>query len=162
MGRRGHRVIAGTPEQVADSLEEWFRNGAADGFNIMPPHLPGGLTDFVDQVVPELVRRGLFRSEYTGKTLPEHYGLRRPDSQYPRVAPTRTVPRCLATHQIGGFHPELALSVAGAPPTWVPVVLIAVGCRAPAERLPPRLAERERAPRVRRPLSELVLRPGLR
>ncbi|WP_138900453.1 LLM class flavin-dependent oxidoreductase [Streptomyces albidochromogenes] len=77
-GGRGHRVFAGTPEQTADQLEEWFTHGAADGFNIMAPHLPGGLDDFVDQVVPILQRRGLFRTEYTGRTLREHYGLPRP------------------------------------------------------------------------------------
>ncbi|MET9001481.1 LLM class flavin-dependent oxidoreductase [Amycolatopsis sp. NPDC004169] len=77
-GGRGHRVFAGTPVQVADELEAWFRGGAADGFNVMPPTLPGGLDDFVDLVVPELQRRGLFRTEYSGTTLREHYGLPRP------------------------------------------------------------------------------------
>ncbi|MEV6397927.1 LLM class flavin-dependent oxidoreductase [Streptomyces sp. NPDC051907] len=77
-GGRGHRVVAGTPEQIADQLELWFAEGAADGFNIMPPYLPGGLDDFVDQVVPLLQDRGLFRTEYTGRTLREHYGLPRP------------------------------------------------------------------------------------
>ncbi|GAA4347696.1 LLM class flavin-dependent oxidoreductase [Angustibacter luteus] len=77
-GGRGHRVFAGTPEQVADQIEEWFTGGAADGFNVMPPTLPGGLTDFVDLVVPELQRRGLFRTEYEGSTLRENYGLARP------------------------------------------------------------------------------------
>ncbi|MGW3472868.1 LLM class flavin-dependent oxidoreductase [Saccharopolyspora sp. NPDC000995] len=77
-GGRGHRVFAGTPMQVADELEQWFTGGAADGFNIMPAALPGGLDDFVDLVVPELRRRGLFRTEYTGTTLREHYGLARP------------------------------------------------------------------------------------
>ncbi|WP_250279848.1 LLM class flavin-dependent oxidoreductase [Frankia sp. Cppng1_Ct_nod] len=75
---RGHRVFAGTPEQVADQLEQWFTAGAADGFNVMPPYLPGALEDFVEQVVPILQQRGLFRTEYTGKTLREHYGLERP------------------------------------------------------------------------------------
>lgn len=74
-GGRGHRTFAGTPEQVADELQLWFEAGAADGFNIMPPYLPGGLEDFVDQVVPILRKRGLFRTEYTGSTLREHYGL---------------------------------------------------------------------------------------
>ncbi|RSM44649.1 LLM class flavin-dependent oxidoreductase [Amycolatopsis balhimycina DSM 5908] len=77
-GGRGHRVFAGTPVQVADELEAWFTGGAADGFNVMPPTLPGGLDDFVDLVVPELRRRGLFRTEYSGSTLREHYGLARP------------------------------------------------------------------------------------
>ncbi|GAA1997486.1 LLM class flavin-dependent oxidoreductase [Catenulispora subtropica] len=81
-GGRGHRVVAGTPEQIADALETWFRAGAADGFNIMPPILPTGLDAFVDHVVPELQRRGLFRTEYTGTTLREHYGLPRPAAQF--------------------------------------------------------------------------------
>jgi len=84
-GGRGHRVFAGTPEQVADELELWFTSGAADGFNVMPAALPGGLTDFVEQVVPILQRRGLFRTDYTGTTLREHYGLARPST-----APTRS------------------------------------------------------------------------
>jgi FMN-dependent oxidoreductase (nitrilotriacetate monooxygenase family) len=77
-GGRGHRVFAGTATQIADELEHWFTGGAADGFNVMPPTLPGGLEDFVGLVVPELQRRGLFRTEYTGTTLREHYGLARP------------------------------------------------------------------------------------
>jgi FMN-dependent oxidoreductase (nitrilotriacetate monooxygenase family) len=81
-GGRGHRVLAGTPTQIADEIEYWFTEGAADGFNIMPPTLPTGLTDFVDLVVPELQRRGLFRTDYTGTTLREHYGLGRPQNQY--------------------------------------------------------------------------------
>ena len=81
-GGRGHRTFAGTPEQVADAIEEWFRLGAADGFNIMPPVLPSGLEVFVDHVVPILQRRGLFRTEYTGRTLREHYGLPRPANQH--------------------------------------------------------------------------------
>lgn len=72
---RGHRVVVGTPEQVADSLEEWFISGAADGFNVMAPVLPDQLEVFVDEVVPLLRRRGLFRSDYEGSTLREHYGL---------------------------------------------------------------------------------------
>lgn len=81
-GGRGHRVVAGTPEQIADQLQEWFFSGAADGFNVMPPILPAGLGDFVDHVVPELRIRGLFRHEYEGRTLRENYGLARPASRY--------------------------------------------------------------------------------
>ncbi|MEU5996484.1 LLM class flavin-dependent oxidoreductase [Streptomyces sp. NPDC047197] len=81
-GARGHRVVAGTPEQVADQIQEWFEQGAADGFNVMPPGLPGGFDLFADQVVPILRARGLFRTEYTGTTLRDHYGLARPESQY--------------------------------------------------------------------------------
>ncbi|MFG3556870.1 LLM class flavin-dependent oxidoreductase [Micromonospora sp. NPDC047557] len=83
-GGRGHRTFAGTPEQVADAIEEWYRAGAADGFNIMPPVLPSGLEAFVDHVVPILQRRGLFRTEYTGTTLRDHYGLPRPANQFAR------------------------------------------------------------------------------
>ncbi|GAB3846176.1 LLM class flavin-dependent oxidoreductase [Micromonospora andamanensis] len=81
-GGRGHRVVAGTPEQIADQIEVWFTEGAADGFNVMPPLLPSGLEAFVDHVVPLLRTRGLFRHEYTGRTLREHYGLPRPASRY--------------------------------------------------------------------------------
>jgi FMN-dependent oxidoreductase (nitrilotriacetate monooxygenase family) len=81
-GARGHRVFAGTPEQVADTITEWFTTGAADGFNIMPPYLPGGLEVFTETVVPILRSRGLFRSEYTGSTLRSHLGLERPESQF--------------------------------------------------------------------------------
>jgi len=72
----------GTPTQIADQIQLWFENGAADGFNVMPPWLPGGLEDFIELVVPELRRRGLFREEYSGSTLREHFGLARPHNQY--------------------------------------------------------------------------------
>jgi FMN-dependent oxidoreductase (nitrilotriacetate monooxygenase family) len=77
-GARGHHQIVGTPSQIADSMEAWFATGAADGFNVMPPHLPAGLHDFVEHVLPELRRRGLFRSEYEGRTLRDNLGLRIP------------------------------------------------------------------------------------
>jgi FMN-dependent oxidoreductase (nitrilotriacetate monooxygenase family) len=77
-GGRGHRTFAGTPEQVADAIQHWAEHGAADGFNIMAPVLPRGLTDFVDHVVPILQHRGLFRTEYEGTTLRDNYGLGRP------------------------------------------------------------------------------------
>jgi FMN-dependent oxidoreductase (nitrilotriacetate monooxygenase family) len=77
-GGRGHRTFAGTPEQVADAIQHWYENGAADGFNIMAPVLPSGLELFVDHVVPILQARGLFRTDYTGTTLRDHYGLARP------------------------------------------------------------------------------------
>jgi FMN-dependent oxidoreductase (nitrilotriacetate monooxygenase family) len=72
---RGHWVLCGSAERVADTLEHWFREGAADGFNVMPPFFPAGLSDFVDLVVPILQARGLFRREYAGTTLREHLGL---------------------------------------------------------------------------------------
>jgi FMN-dependent oxidoreductase (nitrilotriacetate monooxygenase family) len=77
-GGRGHRTFTGTPEQVADAIVDWFDQGAADGFNIMPAALPSGLDAFVDHVVPLLQRRGLFRTEYEGTTLRDHLGLARP------------------------------------------------------------------------------------
>ena len=80
-GARGHWQVVGTAKEIADELEERFVNYGADGFNIMSPVLPWGLTDFVELVVPELRRRGLFRSEYQGSTLREHLGLKRPASQ---------------------------------------------------------------------------------
>lgn len=68
-GGGGHRVIVGTPEQVADDITHWFENGAADGFNLMPDVLPDGLEAFTEGVVPILQRRGIFRRAYEGTTL---------------------------------------------------------------------------------------------
>jgi FMN-dependent oxidoreductase (nitrilotriacetate monooxygenase family) len=81
-GARGHYVTAGTPEQIADLIEDWFADGAADGFNLMPPLLPSQLEVFSAEVIPILQRRGLFRTEYAGTTLREHYGLRWPPSVF--------------------------------------------------------------------------------
>jgi alkanesulfonate monooxygenase SsuD/methylene tetrahydromethanopterin reductase-like flavin-dependent oxidoreductase (luciferase family) len=81
-GARGHFIFAGTPEQVADLMEDWFRTGAADGFNLMPPVLPWLFDVFAAEVLPILRRRGLFRQEYTGETLRAHYGLAMPESQF--------------------------------------------------------------------------------
>lgn len=77
-GGRGHIVVVGSAEQVADHLQQWFEAGAADGFNVAPPILPVGLELFVEQVVPILRQRGLFREEYTGTTLRDHLGLNYP------------------------------------------------------------------------------------
>ncbi|MFD4195723.1 MULTISPECIES: LLM class flavin-dependent oxidoreductase [Amycolatopsis] len=74
-GGGGHRIVTGTPEQIADDIETWYRAGAADGFNVMPDVLPSGFDDFADHVVPELRRRGLFRTDYDGTTLRAHLGL---------------------------------------------------------------------------------------
>ena len=79
---RGHWTLIGTPEQVVDELQTWFENEGADGFNVLPPTTPAGLNDFVDFIVPELQRRGLFRTEYEGSTLRENLGLKRPENQY--------------------------------------------------------------------------------
>jgi len=75
-------AFVGTPVMIADQMEEWFISEACDGFNVMFPYLPGGLDDFVDRVVPELQRRGLFRREYEGKTLRENLGLPRPENRF--------------------------------------------------------------------------------
>lgn len=85
---RGHWVLCGTPKRIADTLEEWFVEGAADGFNVLPPYFRGALVDFVDQVVPELQARGLFRRDYTGTTLRDHLGLPRVPAP-PRSGPAR-------------------------------------------------------------------------
>lgn len=77
-GARGHFTFAGTPDQVADLMTDWFENGAADGFNLMPPILPWMLDVFIAEVVPILQKRGLFRTVYEGTTLRAHYGLERP------------------------------------------------------------------------------------
>jgi FMN-dependent oxidoreductase (nitrilotriacetate monooxygenase family) len=74
---RGHWVTCGTPKKIADTFEEWFAGGLADGFVVMPAYFPGAFDDFVDKVVPELQRRGLYRTEYAGKTLRSHLGLER-------------------------------------------------------------------------------------
>jgi alkanesulfonate monooxygenase SsuD/methylene tetrahydromethanopterin reductase-like flavin-dependent oxidoreductase (luciferase family) len=74
-GGRGHFTVVGTAQTVADRMQEWVELGAADGFNFMAPVLPGGLDDFLALVVPELQRRGLFRTAYTGATLRHHLGL---------------------------------------------------------------------------------------
>lgn len=81
-GARGHREIIGTPTQVANQLQEWFENEAADGFNIMAPTFPQGFNDIVELVIPELRRRGIFKTEYAGTTLRENLGLKRPVNPY--------------------------------------------------------------------------------
>jgi FMN-dependent oxidoreductase (nitrilotriacetate monooxygenase family) len=81
-GARGHFTTAGTPEQIAGLIEDWFDDGAADGFNLMPPLLPSMLDVFVDEVVPLLQKRGLFRTAYQGSTLRDHFGLPRPPCRF--------------------------------------------------------------------------------
>jgi alkanesulfonate monooxygenase SsuD/methylene tetrahydromethanopterin reductase-like flavin-dependent oxidoreductase (luciferase family) len=78
------QAMIGTPASIADQLEDWFVSGAVDGFNIMPPCLPGSLDDFVNLVVPELQRRGLFRTEYEGATLRENLGLTHQEDPFNR------------------------------------------------------------------------------
>ena len=82
LGGYGGLTMLGTPAMIADQMEEWLLTEGSDGFNVMFPYLPGGLDDFVDLVVPELQRRGLFRREYEGKTLRENLGLPRPANRF--------------------------------------------------------------------------------
>ncbi len=82
VGSYGGLAFVGTPETIADEMEKWLDQEASDGFNIMFPYVPEGLDDFVDKVVPELQRRGLFRKEYEGATLRENLGLKRPENQF--------------------------------------------------------------------------------
>jgi alkanesulfonate monooxygenase len=81
----GHRPLVGTTQSIADDLQAWLEEGATDGFAVIQPLLLNGLRDFTTHVVPELVRRGLFRSEYAGSTLREHLNLRRPINQHVRA-----------------------------------------------------------------------------
>jgi FMN-dependent oxidoreductase (nitrilotriacetate monooxygenase family) len=77
-GTRGHNTVIGTPEQIADQMQDFFESGACDGFNVMPMLFPDIFRDFAEQVVPVLQQRGLFRMDYTGETLRDHLGLERP------------------------------------------------------------------------------------
>ncbi len=79
---QGHRLLAGSPRTIADSMEEWLLAGAADGFNLLFPYFPGPLDDFVDLVIPELQRRGIFRTEYEGRTLRENLGVPIPQNRF--------------------------------------------------------------------------------
>ncbi|MGH6883441.1 MAG: NtaA/DmoA family FMN-dependent monooxygenase, partial [Hypericibacter sp.] len=81
-GSYGTLEMIGTPAMIADQMEEWLVTEGADGFNVMFPYLPGGLDEFVDRVVPELQRRGLFRKDYEGRTLRENLGLPRPANRF--------------------------------------------------------------------------------
>jgi alkanesulfonate monooxygenase SsuD/methylene tetrahydromethanopterin reductase-like flavin-dependent oxidoreductase (luciferase family) len=75
-------AFVGTPQTIADEMEQWLVEEGSDGFNVMFPYLPGGLDDFVDRVVPELQSRNLFRREYEGPTLRDHLGLKRPENRF--------------------------------------------------------------------------------
>jgi FMN-dependent oxidoreductase (nitrilotriacetate monooxygenase family) len=82
VGSYGSLEMIGTPRAIADQMEVWLAGSACDGFNVMFPYLPGGIDDFVDKVVPELQRRGLFRREYAGTTLRDNLGLARPKNRF--------------------------------------------------------------------------------
>jgi FMN-dependent oxidoreductase (nitrilotriacetate monooxygenase family) len=77
-GSSGHRIVVGTGKSLADEMEEWFKAGGADGFTVLFPYLTRSVHDFVELVIPELQRRGLFRTEYEGRTLRENLGLPQP------------------------------------------------------------------------------------
>ncbi|MEQ9727118.1 LLM class flavin-dependent oxidoreductase [Pseudomonas sp. WHRI 8822A] len=89
-GSRGHRVVVGTAEDIADDFQHWLEQGGADGFNIMPAVLPDQLELFVELVIPELQRRGLFRTDYQYSTLRENLGLPSVDENFAAVAPLAT------------------------------------------------------------------------
>jgi len=82
LGGYGGAAIVGTPQTIADEMQEWLETRACDGFNVMFPFVPEGLDAFVEQVVPELQRRGIFRLDYEGTTLREHLGLPRPENRF--------------------------------------------------------------------------------
>lgn len=86
-GTKGHNLVVGTPTRIADEMEKWFREGAADGFNLMPLTLPGDLVSFIELVLPELRRRKLFRNEYEGRTLRENLGLPLPSNSFVAARP---------------------------------------------------------------------------
>jgi FMN-dependent oxidoreductase (nitrilotriacetate monooxygenase family) len=79
---RGQRTVVGTADDIADQMERWFVSRAVDGYLVQPPHLPAGLDEFIEHVIPRLQDRGLFRTEYEGSTLRENLGLKRPASSY--------------------------------------------------------------------------------
>lgn len=109
-GARGHQQVVGTPQSVADQLQQWFEEDGADGFNIMSPWLPGGLDDFIELALPELRRRGLFRTEYSGATLRQHLGLARPAHRAVAAASASAAsarpPRCETTGRPCGTWPR--------------------------------------------------------
>jgi alkanesulfonate monooxygenase len=81
-GNYGTLEFIGTPRRIADQMQQWLEERGSDGFNIMFPYLPQGIDEFVDRVVPELQRRGIFRTEYEGRTLRENLGLPRPAHRF--------------------------------------------------------------------------------
>jgi len=87
---QGHRTVVGTPVDIADQLEDWFIHEAADGYNLKPALQPDSLKEFIDLVVPELQKRGIFRTEYEGTTLRDHLGLPRPANQFSETAGVRS------------------------------------------------------------------------
>jgi alkanesulfonate monooxygenase len=92
-GSFGGLSFVGTASTIADQMEKWLLADGCDGFNVMFPYVPGGLDDFVDTVIPQLQRRGLFRREYEGKTLRENLGLPRPENRFlSRAGPTSPPP----------------------------------------------------------------------
>jgi alkanesulfonate monooxygenase SsuD/methylene tetrahydromethanopterin reductase-like flavin-dependent oxidoreductase (luciferase family) len=90
---RSKATFCGTAAQVADHMESWMDAGACDGFMISFPALPSTLQDFVDKVVPELQRRGRFRTDYAGRTLRDHLGLRRPENRHASLSPAPVAKR---------------------------------------------------------------------
>ena len=100
----GHWTLIGTPEQVVDQLQEQFENEAADRFNVLPPTTPAGLDDFVNFIIPELQRRGLFLTEYEGSTLRENLGLKRPVNQYLVTQPNTAIASQISLYKKDQFE----------------------------------------------------------
>ena len=160
---RGHYVMCGTPEQIADRMEQWFREGGADGFNVMPPYFPGGLDDFAAGVIPILQKRGLFRTEYEGHDAARPFRLAapaEPASAPPRRAAERAGLRTAivrsSQHQDRPWPPRIVV----VPPSFAEIAEIArkmapagfeTGDRAPAR---PRLEAALGAGRIHGLLSE--------
>jgi alkanesulfonate monooxygenase SsuD/methylene tetrahydromethanopterin reductase-like flavin-dependent oxidoreductase (luciferase family) len=84
---RGYLFACGDAAMIADIMEEWFVDRACDGFILVPPYFPAAFDEFIDEVVPELQKRGVFRREYSGSTLREHLGLPVPTNRYSKRMP---------------------------------------------------------------------------
>ena len=93
---RGYLLACGSPTTVANLMQEWFEAGAMDGFVLLPAHFPEAFDDFIDLVIPELQRRGLFRKEYEGTTLREHLGLPKPENRFARARSEAPEGKCSA------------------------------------------------------------------
>jgi hypothetical protein len=92
-----HRVLWGTPQSIADDLHEWLEAGACDGFNLLFAHYPKPLEEWVTMVIPELQRRGIFRTDYEGKTFREHLGVPIPKNRFTKNKASVQVPAAAAS-----------------------------------------------------------------
>ena len=145
IGQRAHRTVCGTPNDIADAMEEWFKAGACDGFNVLPLTFPNGLNDLVDLVIPELQRRGLFRKEYEGKTLRENLGLPKPVNRYMQQR-GRSPRRSRAAGSMAGLVPAIHVLPATARwKSWMPGTRPGMTCE---EGVPTSASSSDRARRA--------------